>query len=150
MRDAQCSGVYSQITTAPKPISQHVIISHAPATPQIDSESAPVPSMRHRVPKHLLRHRFLPYGAATSDENVVRASDTMELDMETGAEGKDVINGKELKDGGQGPSMSLPQEPKTPKPKKPLSTPQTSPNKTKKRKNVAGEESPKRSKKLKI
>lgn len=81
-------------TTAPKPISQHIIITHAPATPQVDVEAAPTPLTRHSVPKHLLKHRFLPYGAASSDTSIQRAAHALDVDVEDDLGNNEEFGGK--------------------------------------------------------
>ncbi|KAF8528172.1 hypothetical protein BU17DRAFT_38365 [Hysterangium stoloniferum] len=64
---------------ASMPISQHMIITHAPATPHVDDEATPAPSVRHSVPTRLLKHRFLPYGAST--DGAAKTADSMDVDL---------------------------------------------------------------------
>jgi len=101
--------------TAPKPISQHIVITHAPAMPVVDVEATPAPSTRHTVPKHLLKHHFLPLGAASSDVNIQRPAHAMEVDVDDGL-------GTQADAGGKKAELMLPlEETQTPKNKTPRS-----------------------------
>ncbi|GJJ11858.1 hypothetical protein Clacol_006096 [Clathrus columnatus] len=62
---------------ASKPIANRFIITHSPATPTVNEEAAPRPLIRESVPNELLKHRFLPYGAASKERE---QEDTMEVE----------------------------------------------------------------------
>ncbi|KAF8589693.1 hypothetical protein K439DRAFT_1612496 [Ramaria rubella] len=125
---------------APKDISQHIIITHAPAVVNTDDATAPTPSTRDSVPKHLLKHRFVPYGAASLDV-VSRAAEVMDVD----APKDEARNGNA---DGEIENTPAPAEQAT-TPKKHSQSPEKG---GKKRKNAAGEsETPNRKlKKLKV
>lgn len=55
---------------APKPIAHHLVISGQnslptpdPSSPEMSTAAMSAKTRRFRHPKHLLKHRFLPYGA---------------------------------------------------------------------------------------
>lgn len=64
---------------APKPISQHIIVTYSPAIPNVDNGATPTPSARYSVPKNLLRHRFLPFGASSTD-GIRHTTNAMDVD----------------------------------------------------------------------
>jgi hypothetical protein len=128
--------------SAPKQISQHIIVTHSPAVPNIDNSANPTPSTRDSVPKHLLKHLFLPFGASATTDASQPSAGPMDVDIPNEvAEPGEADNGVKL---------PLPVEQVRTKKSKHVKSPQTT---GRKRKNaISGEsETPTRKpKKLKV
>lgn len=107
---------------APKHISQHIIVTHSSAVPNIDNSIDLTPSMRDSVPKHLLKHRFLPLGASQTRDGIRPPADPMDVDEPNAKQGE--ANNRVEKS-----SISVEQE-RTKKPKH-KQTPQTAGKKRK-------------------
>ena len=133
--------IRTNMMIAPKHISQHIIVTHSPAISNVDNGAAPTSSTRFSVPKHLLKHQFVPFGASLSADNIRYPTDTMDIDVPAKYAGQ-----KEAND--EGKSSRTIVEQRTPKKKHSQSTGTGD----RKRKNVEGEsETPKhKAKKLKV